>query len=143
MAMLFRRLGHLWLALVLIGPSWAQAACQRDEIRGSWDLYIGGGEAGEDWSGWAACTIRITTSGAARGSCVDDGGPGSRIVDGRLNVRNNCRIVGQVLIEGEGFIVPFDISRATLNRAKDGIAGAGTTMFEGSRWSGIFQMVRR
>ena len=142
MSSLSRRLGPVLLVLLLAGPSWAEAACQQRDIRGSWDLYIAGGEVDGPWFGWSACNLSINNTGAVRGSCINDDGTSNSIVDGQLDLRNNCRIRGEVLIDGD-VEAPFSFTRATLTESKDLIAGVGRTSFDAFLFSAIFQMVRR
>jgi hypothetical protein len=138
------RLGAALVVLVLTTPTWAQEVCRQSDISAAWDLYIAGGEVDGPWAGWDACRVTISRQGVPRGPCLGDEGAVTEIVGGQLNVRENCRISGRLVLENaRGARVTLSLPRATLSFSGEVMAGIGRFRLDGSLVSALFQMIRR
>ena len=148
MSMIVWCLGVMAAVLTMAAPAWAQEACTQSDIAGVWDLYIGlGDDDGDDDDileddGWSACRIRVEPEGAVNGPCVTAGRASFSIVDGQLDLRDNCRVAGRFVAEIEGENVTLAVPRAALSQSGDLIAGGTRGRVRDDIVSALFQMIR-
>jgi len=118
-----RRIGVAAIGCLMAGQ--AMAACSQADLTGDWQLYSQGYERGFE-PYWSYCSLRVKANGV-----VD--------FDGQSFCRNNLgrqvpvwgymRVVGMSACIYSGYLVSqgirSNVPRATMNRAKDTLAGAG------------------
>ena len=167
MSPIVRLFGAALAALALAPPASAQQVCMQSDIEGDWELYLAagdddsgdddggdddGGDDGDDGddddildddSGWSACRITVQPQGPVSGPCVTDGRSSFRIVDGQLDVRDNCQIRGSLVLDVWQQSVTLAVPRATLSGSVDAIAGGLRGRVGDDSFSALFQMIRR
>jgi hypothetical protein len=155
MSMIVRCLGLVAAIFLVAPPAWAQEACTQSDIAGLWELYIGLGDdddddgdddiLDDDSDGWSACRVTVQQEGGVSGPCVTAGRSSFSIVDGQLNVRDNCTIAGRFVAEVEGESVTLAVPRAALSGSGDVIAGGtrGRVDDDDDLVAALFQMIRR
>jgi hypothetical protein len=125
------------LGLALALPVTAEAQCSQQDLRGRWDVY-GFLDSAANVEGTLSCVFVLNRIGrfsdAVCAALASGGESGGSVNRGRLTVRGNCAVRGQIRN------VDTCSLSGTMTRSKDMIAGVYDCGFDEV---GLMTMVRR
>lgn len=138
MTRMIKRVVSIACAIAVLYPYAADAACQRRDLQGLWDVYMTGVFFFDDGSGlkslgfYSFCLIRVNAQGRVFTRAVCENSFADQLnITGQLSIRPGCVMAGEIQINDGQQVLTSELVRATLTMDKEMWTGIGQTLIGG------------